>query len=275
MKKILSCMVLILFVSIAFVGIGLMPVLAAESYTVRFYTTESNFTTQTVVAGDNVIIPATPTKTGHAFKGWTLDNSVENPAIVNVSSFRVYADTDFYAVFTLNRYKITFKFYSSNGLLNEKTVDVYYNEMPEVPTVSNTVNGSSFIGWDKEISVATENVTYTAQYSEKQFVVQYYGIDGEVINSVYKNGMSDLTSYEPEKIDGKNFKGWSLSEDSKKVIDENYRINSDVNLYAVYTEDLWAQYKSLSMGWQIGIPVILLVAVVFIFCLLKRIIGGR
>ena len=51
MKKILSCMVLILFVFIAFVGIGLMPVLAAESYTVRFYTTESNFTTQTVVAG--------------------------------------------------------------------------------------------------------------------------------------------------------------------------------------------------------------------------------
>lgn len=276
MKKVnLKISILIMFLVLVLPFVCNVFVSAAESYTVRFYTTETNYTTQTVVSGDSVIIPATPVKTGHAFKGWTLDNTVENPAIVNVSSYRVYSDVDFFAVFTPNRYKVTFKFYTSNGLLQEKVVDVLYNEMPKIPTISNDVNGSSFIGWDKEISVATENVTYTAQYSEKQFVIQYIGYDGNVLNSVYKNGMSDLTSYEPEQIEGKNFKGWSLSPDSKNVIDENFRTNADVSLYAVYTEDFWYQYKQLSMAWQIGIPFIILVAVVFIICILKKIFGGR
>lgn len=267
--------ILIMFLAIAFGGIGLGVTFAAESYTVRFYTIETNYTTQTVVSGDNVIIPATPVKQGYTFKGWTLDKTVNNPAIVNVSTYRVYKDVDFYAVFVPNTYKVTFKYYSSSGLLQEKTVDVLYNEMPQVPTISNDVNGSIFIGWDKEISVAVENITYTAQYSEKQYVIQYIGYDGEVVNSIYKNGMSDISSYEPEQIEGKIFKGWSLSLDSNKVIDESYRAFTDVKLYAVYTNDLWFQYKALPISWKIGIPLIGLFILVFIVCLLKKIFGSK
>lgn len=250
---------------------------AAESYTVRFYTSDENYTVQTVSAGSYATLPATPTRTGHVFKGWTLDNTVSKPTIVSVSTYKINEDTDFYAVFQANVYKVTFVYFNTAGIEVSKSQNVTYGNYAIAPDIPLEVNGSTFLSWDADITTPiTATITFTAEYNPQYFTVSYYDDEGEIIDTVSRSGLQDISDFEAPAKEGFKFKGWATSISATTVINDTYRISEDTSLYAVYSIDWIARYLALDLIYQILIPVGILVGVSLVISILRSILfGGR
>ncbi|MBR1444322.1 MAG: InlB B-repeat-containing protein, partial [Firmicutes bacterium] len=116
------------------------------------------------------------TRTGYHFAGWnteadgTGDKSYTDKQGVN----NLIADGEItlYAQWEINKYTVTWQ----NGETTLETdEDVEYGTTPtyngETPTKAEDENGRYvFVGWDKNISEVTENVTYTAKYVNYKLV---------------------------------------------------------------------------------------------------------
>lgn len=247
-----------------------LPTFADEMFTVRFYSSEGNFTTQTVTSGSYLSAPATPIKAGHTFKGWTLDGAANNPAVISVTTYRVYSDVDFFAVFMPNNYKVTFKYFNAAGIQVAVTQNVVYNDFPVVPDIPLEVNGSAFLAWNGDTNApVTAAITFTAEYNPQYFSVTYYDADGQIIDTVSRSGIEDITDYEAPQLGQKLFRGWALSSGSSAVVKNTYRINGDVSLYAVYGLDIIGWFEGLELWHQILVAVGILFALSLIISLLR------
>ncbi|MEG2453369.1 MAG: InlB B-repeat-containing protein [Clostridia bacterium] len=267
MKKL--SLILLTIVLIIGGSLGSVSIFAATNYTVKFYIDANNFVTQTVQANAAPTLPATPVKTGYSFKGWSLSADGAT-TVVNVLAIKVNEDVNFYAVFQINKYTVTFKYFAANGILTTSTQQVNYNDLPIAPDVPSNVNGSTFLGWDNDISTAiTSNKTFTAQMNETYFVVKYLTADGAPIADEYYSGITDVSGYAAPTVDGKKFKGWSLSADGK-IIDTNYRVSADTSLYAIYNTDILYQYNQLPIWAKVAIPCGVLLIIFIIVAAVKN-----
>ncbi len=119
----------------------------AMEYTVTYKADGQNVSTEKVEYGKDATLPAVPHKDGYVGK-WDSDGK------------NITADTEINAVYTINKYTITFM--DENGVY--KTLTVKHGEkvtMPDVPTKDGYT-----VKWDKELDTVTEDVTVKAVYTE-------------------------------------------------------------------------------------------------------------
>ena len=124
-----------------------------------------------------------------------------------------------------NRYTISFnpnggKF--SDGITSTKNLTVEEYVIPNINPPSK--DGARFIGWDKEVVGATENVTYTAIYSSHNYNITFHAGQGKFDDNSITKVISVVAGEIPNigetpKLEGYEFVGWSpvLSAASKNT----------------------------------------------------------
>ena len=133
-------------------------------YTVRFLNEDGSvITEETYHYGDDVVVPADPTKAAdetynYTFAGW--DKEVTS----------VKGNVDYTAVYTDEYNKYIVRFLDEDGTVILKA-NYHYGDDVAVP--ANPVKAADetytykFAGWDKEVTSVKENVDYTATYTER------------------------------------------------------------------------------------------------------------
>ena len=182
------------------------------------------------------------------FGGWYFDSKFENEFVVGESNTPEASEVKVYAKWLKNTYKVVF--YNWNGdILSDE--DVLTNQVPNYTgaTPEREISQGKiykFIGWDKEITKVTENVSYTAQFSYEliDYVVSVYdGNDGLVLSSTYHFGdelvlPKTATKTSTAQFDYE-FAGW----DNKS----NY-VYSNMDIRATFKEIL----RSYDITWNVN-----------------------
>ena len=175
--------------------------------------------------------PTPPTKAADAQYTYTFDHWVNretNEAITSAS--KVTGDTDLDPVFKqeLRMYTITWK--NDDGTILETDEKVAYGTVPtydgETPTKAEETRYTySFIGWDKDVTAVSGDVTYTAQFEKtgkNGLSVEddgtYWLEDGEpVLNK-------GLVRINISMDDGIHYHYYYFGEDGKAVKDGDYKV---------------------------------------------------
>lgn len=183
-----------------------------QKYTITFDANGGTFEdgsmtkTQTLEEGSRPSEPKSPTKNGYTFVGWDSEISL------------VTGNKTYKAVWekVLEKYNITFD--ANGGKFNDnketKTVVTTEGQKPQVPE-NPTKDGYIFIGWNKEITEATANTTYTAVWEKEKATYQITfdanggtfedGKDKQVVNTLEGNVPEEPKA--PTKS-GYKFIGW-------------------------------------------------------------------
>lgn len=104
---------------------------------------------QTVAYGKDATAPSNPSRTGYTFSKWDGNyKTVRENSVVT-------------AIFTRNKYKVTFCDYDGTTL---KTQDVYYGDAATAPSYK-APTGYSFVKWDKSFDKITKATTVKAVVS--------------------------------------------------------------------------------------------------------------
>ena len=151
-----------------------------NKYTVTF-NDEDRISTKEVNYNNKVEPVINQGKTGYTFKYWSKEKGGEE---YNFNT-PVTEDTTLYAVYSINKYTVTFKNYDGSTL-QEETLE--YGALPkykgEVPTREKTKEYTyTFKGWDKEITEVTNNQEYIATYTEtkNKYNVKFTNYDGSIL----------------------------------------------------------------------------------------------
>ena len=196
---------------------------SAQYYTViKFYSDNAVIATYSVVPGENIPIPADPTKEDvgvyfYRFKGWSTDGA--NVTTIGVAGTR---DTYYYAVFD-QLTKVTVKFYNGNTLLSEKLyVTGETIVRPTNPTKESTVQYTyTFKGWSTDqtnvVPVGTaghNDVSYYAVFTSnlRYYEIRFLNSNGTVLETqrLPYGYMPAYTGSTPVDPGGSNdqFSGW-------------------------------------------------------------------
>ncbi len=190
----------------------------------------------------------------YTFSGWS-------PEIAEVTGVATYT-----AQFTETRrtYTVIFKNYDGTILLQ---IDKEYGSTPEytgdAPEKASTAQYKyTFKGWDNDISAVTEDVTYTAQFTETireyTITVKFTGLD---------LGNKTLTFAYGSKVDFNQFKKSSYS----FIVKDSSGKQIDIDLYTVTGNDnLTVEYSVVSKkggcSATLGIDSILSIMTVLALC---------
>ena len=211
-----------------------------NTYTVTFDTGDTNTTTtQQVTYNSSPSEPATPTKDGYVFEGWSLNGS----DIITVTSQVITDNTTFIAVFT-KLHTVQF----NDGIQVIDTQSVKNNNFAIEPTEP-TKTGYTFKGWSKDgqnivninSTPITATTTFIAIFEINSYTVNF--VDGSstlYTQQVNYNG-SPVEPTAPTK-DGYIFEGWSLN-GSDIITVTNQIITDNTTFYAVYKVDISGSYQ--------------------------------
>lgn len=200
-------------------------------YSVVFKYEDTTLKNDTVKSGNYATAP-TPTSTAYkVFNGWKVNGSA-----VNVSEYRITADTVFVADIT---YKYDVKFMADGKVHNTQIIEK--NAKPTVPS-NPTKTDYVFIGWsldgttpvDVSKYMIIENTTFTALWRLDDFTVTFkVGNTTYNTQKVANNGKPVYPAIPTQS--GVLFYGWSL--DGTNIIDEStYKITSATTLTAIFKE---------------------------------------
>ncbi len=201
---------------------------------------------------------ATPTKSSStaycfSFSGWNKKVSA------------VTCDVTYTAQFTsaLNSYTITWKNY--DGTILERDFGVTYNTFPSYDGATPTKPAVEqyvyvFRGWDKEISAATDDVTYTAQFdtTDTTYTVTWKNYDGTTLETdaeVLYGAMATYNGEVPIKPATAQytyaFAGWD-KEISAVTGDVTYtaQFTATTNTYTV----TWKNYDGTTLETDSAVP---------------------
>ena len=104
-------------------------------------------------------------------------------------------------------YTVTFKDWDGNVLKTETVKEGSSATAPSDPIRE----GYKFIGWDKTFSNVTSNLTVTAQYSIKTYIVTFKDHDGTTLKTqTVTHGNAAIAPSDPTR-DGYDFTGWDKS----------------------------------------------------------------
>ena len=152
---------------------------------------------------------------GYTFVSWDTDFS------------DVIYDLDIYPIFEKKKCVVEFVDWDGTLLFSYEITSGKAGYAPDDPER----RSYKFVGWDKEIGIITDDITFTAQYEPIYFVVTFVsGIDGSVIatDSVLMYGDASLP--EVPEVNGYRFMYWQ----------GNYKsVNYNATVKAVYDEILY------------------------------------
>lgn len=142
-----------------------------------------NITSTKSLTVEELVIPEvnSPSKAGYTFVGWDKD-------VVGATE-----DVTYYAVYRSDfNYDITFD--AAGGIFSDgessKVISVAASEKP-VFEMKPTKEGYIFLGWDKELEIATSNTTYKALYKEqKTYQITFDASDGAFMDGTTSKTIS-------------------------------------------------------------------------------------
>ncbi|HZK39844.1 MAG TPA: InlB B-repeat-containing protein [Clostridia bacterium] len=146
---------------------------------------------QTVEHGTRPVAPEV-TREGFTFIEWTAE-------IVAATG-----DTTYTAQWTINEYTITF---DANGGAGGETQAVEHGTIPDTPVVAR--EGYTFNGWGVEIAPATEDATYTAQWTANQYTINFDSNGGTEVEDITEDFATALSAPADPTKEGYTFNGWS------------------------------------------------------------------
>ncbi len=215
-------------------------------YTVVFKDYDGTvLSTQTVLEDSAAVAPSDPTressaKYSYTFSGWDKSFDV------------ITADTVITATYNevINKYVVSFVDYDGR-LISSQSVE-YGSAAKEPAAPSREADEQcsyTFIGWDKDFSNITSDLTVKAQYSVTyhKYTVTFYDYDGRELSSqIVVHGTSAVSPEDPERAETYDyvysFAGWDKSFSS---------ITGDTEIYATYTQSPQVYYiKGSFNDWQ-------------------------
>jgi uncharacterized repeat protein (TIGR02543 family) len=123
----------------------------------------SEINSLTVVSGSTISAPTEPTKTGHTFAGWFIDDNTFNTSY-DFSS--VVTDSNvLYAKWTVNSYTIIFDGNGGTGTMDSQNVS--FGSIVTLNPLGYNFNDRTFDGWSNNINGAKlfdDNQTFTYNY---------------------------------------------------------------------------------------------------------------
>ena len=247
-----------------------------NKYTVTF-NDEDRITTKEVNYNAKVEPVTNQGKTGYTFKYWSKEKGGEE---YNFNTL-VTENITLYAVYSINKYTVTFKNYDGSTL-QEETLE--YGALPkykgEAPTREKTKEYTyTFKGWDKEITEVTNNQEYIATYTEtkNKYNVKFTNYDGSVLQEetleygivpVYKG---EVPTREKTEEYTYTFKGWNKEitevtdneiyiavykeEKNKYTViymdGENEYTRKEVNYGETVSEEIISKDHNIYRGWTL------------------------
>lgn len=163
--------------------------------------------------GENSLVPADPVREGYTFTGWDKD-------LTNVQS-----DIDTYATYKINEYNVVFNDWDGTELSSVTVEHGGAATAPNDPIREDHV----FVGWDKDFSYVTSDLTVTAQYSKTNCTVTFKDWDGTVLSTATVEYAGTVTAPEDPSREGYDFAGWdreltNITDDT--VITAQYNIKT-------------------------------------------------
>jgi uncharacterized repeat protein (TIGR02543 family) len=214
-----------------------------RSYTVHFYDADgiTLLDTQTVLYGEDAILPANPTKTSTAqyqytFLAWDQPHT------------NVTEDRNLYATYNETLRSYTVHFYDADGITVLNTQTVLYGEdaTPPLYTVPASTDRITyvFLGFDQNTNSVTQNIQTVARVSEQYRIVYTIIFNPETPTHQNYTMYSDWTIkgdpvpplLTPPQVDGYIFEGWTLIEDMPYVALEY--LTAPLELYGVYNKEI-------------------------------------
>lgn|GEM_PF-3396073 len=153
-------------------------------YTITFDSRGGSGVSSITQEADTTIIkPSDPTKVGHTFKGWYINEECSGTEY----QFNKMPDENItiYANWKINQYTYTFYEDDETTILKQKTVDYGSAiEIPNNPSKNATAQHVyTFAGWDKVVpETIEENITFKATYTEG---VRLYEVKIQSSNTTY------------------------------------------------------------------------------------------
>ena len=168
-------------------------------------------------------LPNDPTKEGHTFVGWYLNNTlITEDSIVKVTD----DEQTIVAKYNKNSYNVTF---NTNGGSYVEGLEVTYGEKITKPDDPTNKLGYNFDGWykdqnlEKEFNFETpmdsDSLTLYAKWKAVPYTITYNGLVGATYNDSNKTTYtveSDVTFGTPTK-NGYRFVYWTLKEDGSSI----------------------------------------------------------
>ena len=240
-----------------FVVLSGSPSAAKASYTVTFNSNGgSAVKAQTVKNGAKASKPASPTKSGYAFKGWYSDKSLTKAYNFNStvkSNLTLYAKWD-----KKTTYTVTF---NANGGTAVKAQSVFSGAKASKPA-SPTKAGHAFKGWysDKSLTKAYDfnaavkaNLTLYAKWEANKNTVTFVSNGGtSVAKQTVAYGAKASRPADPARA-GHVFAGWYSDAACTEAYDFDSAVESDLALYAKWTSQFYAVlYKDGLLSLQAG-----------------------
>ncbi len=197
-----------------------------KQYSVVFKYEETTLKNETVKSGNYATAPETNSTAYKVFNGWKV-----NGVAVNVSEYRITADTVFVADIT---YKYDVKFIADGKTHNTQIVE--RNGKPTVPA-NPTKTNYVFVGWSIDgtntVNVSnytvTENITFTAVFRVDKFTVTFKNGNTTVVTQEVQNGgYATMPTFNSD-----TFVGWTV--DGKTVINlATYKITANTTFTAKF-----------------------------------------
>lgn len=198
-------------------------------------------------AKSDAITLINPVKDGYTFLGWTGTGLTANTLKVVIPTGST-GDREYTANWAEKFFKIDWKNYDGTDLLNEV---VSYGVIPKysgaTPTRASTaLYEYVFSGWSPKVVKATNDATYTAQFTEKlkTYKVTFNGngsTSGTMADQTFTAGKAaKLTSNLFVKT-GYSFNGWNTKANGTGISYANnasYTASSDITLYAQWNDSM-------------------------------------
>ncbi len=207
--------------------------LAPKAYTLSFETFGgSSVETQTILFGTDLSEPEAPSKEGHTFMGWFIDDTLDTP--FTFDTMPAY-DLTLYAGWDVNAYDLMF-FDADESLFETITVD-YGTDLttlllPEGPDKE----GHTFTGYDQALPEAmpAESLSFYAEYDLNAYTITLFDEDGQFIDtlSVFYDEPLDLPTLPDQN--GMMFDVWL--DENLVPFEDAFMPAKDLELTAAYTE---------------------------------------
>ena len=191
-------------------------------YTVTFLDYDGSIISKiTVESGAAAKAPANPSMEGYTFIGWDKDFS------------KVTSNLIVRAEYEVNRYTVTFLDHDGKQL---KQVIVNSGTAAEAPA-NPSREGYTFVGWDKDFSKVTSDLTVKAEYEVNEYTVTFNTNGGSAVSSIrVVFGEKIAEPADPTRANYK-FAGWFSDEELTRAWDfDQIMPAKDLTLYAKWDE---------------------------------------
>jgi len=183
--------------------------------------------------------PTPPTKAGHTFKGWFIDE--ELGISFDFEAEPVTEEMTLYAKWEIVNYTVSFE---TNGGFAVTSVEVPYNSKATAPAAP-AKEGYNFVGWytDEACTAAfdfdtpiTSATTLYAKWEAVKYTVSFVTGGGSAVASIEVPYNTKATAPAAPTKEGYTFVGWFTDEACTAAFDFDTPITSAATLYAKWEE---------------------------------------